>query len=89
MTEDFLSRLRAIKSLKSSETSANTAQIFSGEKRIVINNAANANVAIYDVVGRTVVKEQRINTNNEVFAVPQTGIYIVRIGKAAKKVFVK
>ena len=71
------------------EATGNNAQIFGGEKRIIINNAANATVAIYDVMGRTVVKEQRINSNNEVFAVPQTGIYIVRMGKAAKKVFVK
>ena len=71
------------------EATGNNAQIFGGEKRIVVNNAANAMVAIYDVMGRTVVKEQRINSNNEVFAVPQTGIYIVRMGKAAKKVFVK
>ena len=71
------------------EANSSNAQIFGGEKRIVINNAANATVAIYDVMGRTVVKEQRINTDNEVFAVPQRGMYIVRIGKAAKKVWVR
>ena len=71
------------------DVEGNNAQIFGGEKRIVINNAANATVAIYDVMGRTVVKEQRINTDNEVFAVPQRGMYIVRIGKAAKKVWVR
>ena len=67
----------------------NNAQIFGGNQRIVINNAANATVAIYDVMGRTVVKEQRINTNNAVFAMPQRGMYIVRMGKAAKKVWVR
>ena len=71
------------------EATGSNAQIFGGEKRIIINNAANATVAIYDVMGRTVVKEQRITTNNAVFAVPQTGIYIVRMGKAAKKVWVR
>ena len=71
------------------EANGNNAQIFGSNQRIVINNAANANVAIYDVMGREVVKEQRINSNNEIFAMPQRGMYIVRMGKAAKKVFVK
>ena len=71
------------------DVEGNNAQIFGGEKRIVINNAEAANVAIYDVMGREIVKEQRINSNNAVFAMPQRGMYIVRMGKAAKKVFVK
>ena len=71
------------------EANSSNAQIFGGEKRIIINNAANAMVAIYDVMGRTVVKEQRITTNNAAIVVPQRGMYIIRMGKAAKKVFVK
>ena len=71
------------------ETSANAIQIFSDNHSIIINNAANANVAIYDVVGRTVVKEQRLNSNKEVFAMPRRGVYIVCIAKTAKKVLVK
>ena len=71
------------------DVEGNNAQIFGGNQRIVINNAEAANVAIYDVMGRTVVKEQRINSNNAVFAMPQRGMYIVRMGNAAKKVFVK
>ena len=71
------------------EANSSNAQIFGSNQRIVINNAEAANVAIYDMMGRSIVKEQRINTNNEIFAVPQTGMYIVRMGKAAKKVFVR
>ena len=71
------------------DVEGNNAQIFGGNQRIVINNAEAANVAIYDVMGREIVKEQRLNSNNAVFAMPQRGMYIVRMGKAAKKVFVK
>ena len=71
------------------EASSSNAQIFGSNQRIVINNAANANVAVYDVMGREVVKAQRITTNREVLAVPQQGMYIVRVGKTAKKVWVK
>ena len=67
----------------------NNAQIFGSNQRIVINNAEAVNVAIYDMMGREIVKEQRINSNNAVFAMPQRGMYIVRMGNVAKKVFVK
>ena len=71
------------------ETTFDNAQIFGGEKRIIIDNAANTNIAIYDIMGRTVVKAQYLTSNNEIFAVPQRGAYIVRMGKTTKKVWVK
>ena len=57
---------------------------------IVVKNAENTNISIFDVMGRTIVDQQPINHNDETIALPQRGMYIVRIGNNySKKVFVK
>ena len=72
------------------ENEFSNAQILSGEKRIVITNAANATVAVFDAAGRNVVKEQRITSNRETIALPQSGIYIVRMNNnTTAKLFVR
>ena len=65
------------------------AQIFGSEKSIVVKNAAGAMVEIYDATGKTVVKEQRLGTNKATFALPQRGMYIVRLGNTPKKILVR
>lgn len=71
------------------ETEVSNVQIFGSEKRLVINNAANATVDVFDVMGRSITKTQRLASDAETIAVPRSGIYVVRMGNTAKKVFVK
>lgn len=60
------------------------------DNSIVVKNAENTNISIFDVMGRTIVDQQPINHNDETIALPQRGMYIVRIGNNySKKVFVK
>ena len=70
------------------EAQVGNARVFAGEKRIIVKNAAEAMVEVYDVTGRTIVKAQRV-ADTAIFAVPQTGMYIVRVANAAIKVFVR
>ena len=72
------------------ETNDNNAQVFGSNNRIIINNAANATVAVFDIVGKTIVKDQRMASNKEALAVPHKGIYLVRINNnTVKKVLVR
>ena len=71
------------------EAAANKAQIFGSNSRIVINNAANNTVEVFDIVGKNIVKARRMATNKESIVVPHKGIYLVRMGNTTHKVFVK
>lgn len=81
--------IKAIGSDAVTETAATAATIFGNNNSIVVKNAENAIVEVFDTMGRTIVTKQRIGSNNEAFAVPQRGIYVVRVNNTSKKLFVK
>lgn len=66
------------------ETDAAEVEIFANDGRITVRGAEGNNVYLYDVNGR-VLNQQTSVTNEVVFNVTTTGVYLVKVGNAAAK----
>lgn len=71
------------------ETTLNRAQIIGSNNSIVVKNAQNANLAVYDAMGRTIVASRPVTETTTRISLPKAGMYIVRLGNRAQKVWVK
>jgi len=60
---------------------ADGVQIYSVNKTIVIGNAENSSVSIYNSTGQLLINEAAIATNKFVARVEHQGIYFVKVGK--------
>ena len=60
---------------------ADGVQIYSVNKTIVIGNAENSSVSIYNSTGQLLINEAAIATNKFVISVEHQGIYFVKVGK--------
>jgi hypothetical protein len=60
---------------------ADGVQIYSVNKTIVIGNAENSSVSIYNSTGQLLINEAAIATNKFVVRVEHQGIYFVKVGK--------
>lgn len=67
------------------ESAAHTIHIYSYDNKIVVENATDE-IRIYDAMGRIVSRD--VASNVSTITVNTPGIYIVRIGNNAKRVFV-
>ncbi|MBO4741595.1 MAG: leucine-rich repeat domain-containing protein, partial [Bacteroidales bacterium] len=71
------------------ETTLNRAQIIGSNNSIVVKNAQNADLAVYDAMGRTIVANRPVTETTTRISLPKAGMYIVRLGNRAQKVWVK
>ena len=72
------------------EDKMNEAVVFGSEGHVVVESAAPASVAIYDAVGRLIVRDATPIEGRRQYLMPSTGIYVVRVGETpARKVVVK
>lgn len=60
--------------------------VTTNDKDVTIDGVANENVLIFDLQGRVIVNEKM--TSNT-YTMPNAGMYIVKVGKTAKKVVVE
>jgi hypothetical protein len=60
---------------------ADGVQIYSVNNTIVIGNAENSSVSIYNSTGQLLINEAAIATNKFVISVEHQGIYFVKVGK--------
>lgn len=66
----------------------NAIDVFSSEKSIVVLNARNLTINIYNILGECVYSE-KTNSNRIIIPIPNSGIYIVRAKNFSKKVVLK
>ncbi len=62
-------------------------KIYAYSNTIVVENATDE-ISVYDAVGRLICKNAERNNRAEL-QVKQTGIYIVKVGGVAQRVFIK
>lgn len=70
-----------------SDNIASNVKIYAHSNIIVVGNATEE-ISVYDAVGRLVCKNSEHNNCTEL-QIRQTGIYIVKVGNVAQRVFVK
>ena len=74
------------------ETKAEVATNFKAygvERAVVVENAENNVVSVFDINGRRVANTINVNDAKVRIAVPRMGVYVVRVGNAAAKVYVR
>ena len=72
------------------EVAATPYKVFSGNRNsLTVQHAQNATITIFDMQGRTIVKEQPIKEDTQTFAMPNRGVYLVKLGATTRKVLVR
>jgi len=68
--------------------SATSYSIYSQERNILVDNATNLGIQIFDISGRKVAKITKAS-QNEILTMPTAGVYVVKVGNRSTKVSVE
>lgn len=78
----YIATFRALEGINDAEATA--AIIYTMDNNIVVKNAANQNVYVFDVTGRCVAQDLN-NAEIRTFAIRNAGVYLVKVGNAVAK----